>query len=196
MQYDLGALGPVDQAGPWEMQSTCSPTAKPGVVAFAAWVTSQLGGKTINIVRPCEVGGRSEHKEGRAWDWGVRADSEADAAKAKALLDWLTLPDAQGVPAGNARRAGILYIIWDRQIWNVRDQAWKPYSGASAHTDHVHFSFTWPGARAETTFYKWLGLARPTVAGGLSGLGMAATAAIGFGVGFQLFSGAVRRWGR
>jgi hypothetical protein len=39
----------------------------------------------------------------------------------------------------NADRLGVLYVIWNRQIW-FPATGWKSYRGASAHTDHVHVS--------------------------------------------------------
>lgn len=41
----------------------------------------------------------------------------------------------------------ITYVIWNRRIWSVRRSAegWRPYVGASPHTDHVHISFSAAG---------------------------------------------------
>lgn len=42
----------------------------------------------------------------------------------------------------NASRLGVTYIIWNRRIWDSRNQrGWEPYRGSSPHTDHVHISF-------------------------------------------------------
>jgi hypothetical protein len=37
----------------------------------------------------------------------------------------------------------IKYVIWNRHIWSVarKGEGWRPYSGLSPHTDHVHISF-------------------------------------------------------
>lgn len=86
----------------------------------------------------------------------VDADDAADAARVELVLSWLFAADEDGEPHAMLRRAGIDYIIWDRQIWNARDRVWSAYTGASPHTDHVHFSFGWPGARAETSLYQFL----------------------------------------
>ena len=32
------------------------------------------------------------------------------------------------------------------------DKGWQAYTGASPHTDHVHFSLSWDGARAMTSW--------------------------------------------
>jgi hypothetical protein len=98
----------------------------------------------------------------------VDVHSPVDVAAVETLFSWLMAPDAAGTPHAMLRRAGLDYLIWDRQIWNARDRVWIPYDGydeagdcpsppcRNAHRDHVHFSFSWPGARAETSFYDWL----------------------------------------
>ena len=65
------------------------------------------------IVRACDEGGTSEHKEGRAWDWMLDVHNPQDAAVASAVLQFLLAPGPHGEPAWNARRLGIMYIIWD-----------------------------------------------------------------------------------
>jgi hypothetical protein len=65
-------------------QSTCSPTAKPGVVRFSQAVMKAYPGTgTFGIVRACSAGGKSEHKEGRAWDWKVNAGVAGQRAAAR-----------------------------------------------------------------------------------------------------------------
>ena len=60
----------------YQPQTTCSPTAKPGVANFAARLLAAYPStRSLGIVRACSVGGRSEHKEGRAFDWGVSANT-------------------------------------------------------------------------------------------------------------------------
>ncbi len=43
----------------------------------------------------------------------------------------------------HAGRLRVTYIIRDRQIWSRArsSEGWRPYSGTSPHTDHVHVSF-------------------------------------------------------
>lgn len=43
----------------------------------------------------------------------------------------------------NAKALGITEVIWNRKIWTTRraKEGWRPYSGPSDHTDHVHLSF-------------------------------------------------------
>ena len=140
----------------YQAQMTCSPIAKPGVTDFSrrllrAFPTT----RSLGIVRACSAGGRSEHKEGRAFDWGVTVRSAADRKRVAAVMTWLLKTDRFGNRYAMARRLGIQYMIWNRRIWGsyAADSGWRRYRGASPHTDHVHFSFTWAGARARTSFW-------------------------------------------
>lgn len=142
--------GEPESFAPVELQSVCDRTEKPGTAAFRKFVLAHQGGKDLGILRECSVGRAvSEHKEGRAWDWGMSASSASDSARVEQLLDWLFAADA-----ALFRRAGLQYIIWNKKIWSTTSRAWRDYSGPNAHTDHVHFSFSWPGANGETSLYK------------------------------------------
>jgi len=143
-------------------QDSCDPTAKPGVVAFRALMLATYGrGRDGGIVQSCTVPGVSEHKEGRAWDWMLDSNNPRDRAVAQAALGWLLKAGPHGDPAWNARRLGIMYIIWDRHIWGAyrQGEGWRPYVGVSAHTDHIHFSFGWNGAMERTSW--WTGRVAP-----------------------------------
>ncbi|MDQ1727234.1 MAG: hypothetical protein QOK14_1279 [Frankiaceae bacterium] len=147
----------IEPFAPYQPQEICYPAAQPGVVAFRDLVlrTYPRTGSD-GILLQCSAPGRSEHKDGRAWDWLVRADVPQERADAQALLSWLLKPDAAGYPAANARRLGIMYIIWDRKMWRAYapERGWQPYTGVDAHRGHVHFSFGWAGALAQTSFYS------------------------------------------
>lgn len=174
----------------YEGQSKCDPTAKPGVLAFqrmvlTAYPWTGYGG----ISRACTVGGRSEHKEGRAWDWGVNVGVTSQRAAAESLIDWLTTEDRYGNEAAMARRVGVMYMIWNRRIWfpwggwqtycvQKRRGCVDPDDGdlRHPHTDHVHFSFTWDGANKRSTYWNkdrslLAGAAAPLGASGLWALG-------------------------
>jgi hypothetical protein len=139
-------------------QTTCSATAKPGVTAFSqlilkTYTCTSSGG----IVRGCSVGGTSEHKEGRAWDWMVTPSNPASTA----LLNWLLATDASGNKHAMARRLGIMYMIFNKKMWRAYkpSSGWLPYTGSNPHTDHVHFSFSWNGANKKTSFWTTTGTA-------------------------------------
>jgi hypothetical protein len=142
----------------------CDPTAKPGVVAFRSLVMTSLGGGDFGIVRACTVGNPSDHWAGAAWDWKLDATNPSDAALAEALFTWLFATDGDGNANAMLRRAGITFLIWNRQSWSTKTgRVWGPYTGPIPHTDHVHISFGWPGALAQTSLYTALGVAPGTL---------------------------------
>ncbi|MCK5799980.1 MAG: hypothetical protein KAI47_22475, partial [Deltaproteobacteria bacterium] len=144
---------PVDSLASYDPQTTCDPVAKPGVIAFRDLVlaTYPCTGDS-GIERACSVGGTSEHKEGRAWDWKVTVGNPA----ADDFLDWLLATDAQGHKYAMLRRLGVMYMVWNKRIWGAYrpNDGWRTYTGASPHTDHVHFSFSWDGAKKKTSFWS------------------------------------------
>jgi hypothetical protein len=145
----------VEPYAPRTPQRHCDPTAQAGVERFrelvlATYPDSGDGG----ITRACAIGGRSDHKEGRAWDWMLDARDPADAAAAQEVLDWLLAADEAGRPHAMARRLGITYLIWDGRIWSSSQPgAWRGYRGPHPHDDHVHVSFGHAGAAGETSFF-------------------------------------------
>jgi hypothetical protein len=161
-----GLLGspssPVDPYAPQETNhpGECDPVAKPGVLAFRAWALGKWGerpGSPQNIVRAC-TSGKSEHEQGRAWDLMTLGLEHGQG-----IVDAL-LATEDGEPHALARRAGIMYIIWNKQIWRAYPYAgapsgsWGAYTGGeSAHTDHLHISFSKAGAAGETSLYGMIG---------------------------------------
>jgi hypothetical protein len=141
----------------YEAQSTCDPTEKPGTVALRNLLLSRYANtKSLGISRGCDVGGQSEHKEGRAFDWGASATNASQVASVNDFLTALFATDSAGHKFALARRMGVMYVIWNHQIWGAyeADAGWRPYDGANPHTDHVHISLSWAGARAETSFWS------------------------------------------
>lgn len=160
-------FGPAIDNLSYEGQEKCSPSPKPGVLAFQRMVLDSFGGGVGSISRACNVGGTSEHKEGRAWDWTNSAASPTDRRRVENFLEWLLKEDKYGNEAAMARRLGIMYVIWNKRIWGSWG-GWDTYcvmkKGAcrdpedktvlSPHTDHVHISFTWAGAKKQTTWWN------------------------------------------
>lgn len=146
----------IEPLAPYVGQSTCDPTIKPGTAALrtlvhAAYpITGDLG-----ITRDCAIGGTSEHKEGRAWDWAVNAYSAQQDAAAKDMFAWLFATDGSGHTYAMARRLGIMYMIYNQHIWSASnaDAGWRPYTGPNPHVDHVHISLSWPGALKTTSYW-------------------------------------------
>jgi hypothetical protein len=149
-----------DPFADYHPQNSCSTAAQPGTAALRSLMLGTYGvGRDGGIMRGCSIGDTSEHKEGRAWDWMLSVNDPVESQHAYAVTRWLADPDASGELAGNARRLGIMYMIWNRTIWSADDAAagWQPYDGPNPHTDHVHFSLSWDGAMGRTSW--WTGTA-------------------------------------
>ena len=147
----------VEVFSPYLPQVSCDPVVKPGVKAFAALALATWGrGHTASLARPCGVGGESEHKEGRAWDWGLDLANFTDVVAGARAVSWLLANDAL-----NARRVGVMYVIWNKRIWSTyrRAEGWRPYTGGDPHTSHIHISFSWAGAMKRTSW--WTGKVAP-----------------------------------
>jgi hypothetical protein len=148
----------VEDTPAYQPQTFCDPRDKKGVVAFGRLLTTTYPDTTVvDISRGCtSESGTSEHKDGRALDWGVSYKNPAQVKEVQAVFGWLFAKDASGTPNAMLRRLGIMYIIWNKKIWGSWSQSWQDYScsGVTAcHQDHVHFSFDWAGALGKTSFW-------------------------------------------
>lgn len=84
--------------------------------------------------------------EVRAWD--MDSDLRSPGVTAQQLVDHIrSLPGVSAV---------LRYIIFDRKIYRASN-GWKPdpYFGASAHTEHVHFSGAWSQAADNNTTFDY-----------------------------------------
>lgn len=155
---------PLEDYAPYEPQTACSPSAKPGTVALRTWTVRRFGGGRGAISRPCSSS-TSEHHEGRAFDWSVDVRRRADRNRVHRFLVALFGPDAHGNPHALARRMGIMYVIWDDRIWST-DSGFRsrPYLSSSCtsvrrcsptlrHRNHVHVSITRAAARGLCSWY-------------------------------------------
>jgi hypothetical protein len=141
----------------YDPQRTCDPTARPGVVDFRDLLNRTYGPHASGIGRPCGSG-TSEHYDGRALDYMLDVNNPADRAVANDLLAWVLDTDQYGNNHARARRLGIMYIIWNRQTWGAwSPAAWQPRgcngTPSDCHTNHIHFSFGWPGAQRQTSWW-------------------------------------------
>jgi peptidoglycan hydrolase-like protein with peptidoglycan-binding domain len=148
-------LGVAEGFTPYLPQVSCDPVAKPGTLALRSLLMATYGGRDLGITRGCEIGALSEHKEGRAWDWGLSAAVPAEKALAQQFLGWLTAPGPNGMAAANARRLGVMYVIWNGKIWSAyrASEGWRSYSGGEAHAGHIHISLAWNGAMERTSWW-------------------------------------------
>ena len=149
----------VEGFSPYLPQVSCDPVAKPGTLAVRSMLLATYGGRDLGITRGCDVGATSEHKEGRAWDWGLNASVPAEKAVADQFLSWLLAPGPNDMAAYNARRLGVMYVIFNGRIWSSyrAGDGWRAYSGGESHADHIHISLSWSGAAKRTSW--WTGKA-------------------------------------
>jgi len=157
----------------------CDPTNsydKPGPIALRNLLNATYGSIPAGVTRACD-GSTSEHHEGRALDWMADFANADQRAKALAVIDWMRATDAAGNTNAVARRLGVEYWIYNKQMygsWNSFNPT--PYScggdPTSCHVNHIHFSFTWAGAYKQTSF--WRGSTLPTVPSGGSSFSVSA----------------------
>jgi Putative peptidoglycan binding domain len=147
----------VEDLAPSQMQVSCDPVVQRGVRKLRHLALSTYGkGYDAGVVRSCVSGGDSEHKEGRAWDWGLSVSDASQRAAAGDFLAWLTANSGR-----QARRLGVMYVIYNRRIWSTYriEDGWRAYTGSDPHTSHIHISLSWAGARGRTSF--WTGRVSP-----------------------------------
>lgn len=155
---------PVEAYAPYQPQTKCMKKVRPGVRLLADHLVLRGGGRG-GIFRPCKVGGTSEHKEARAFDWMLDATRKRDRRIARAFLDDIFATDAEGNTHALARRMGIMYVIWNDRSWSsyrgFRPQKYlsssckrvKKCSKTLRHRDHVHISLTRRAAKGRLSWY-------------------------------------------
>ena len=162
----------IEVLSPYLEQDSCNPVPTPGAVKLGDLLRATYPGTSYGIARGCGSDGiASEHYEGRAVDWFTSVRDPAGAARATTVLNWLLGTDAAGRRYANARRLGVMYLIWNNRIWGSYRAAegWRPYSTCAAHPekaydttchrDHIHISLSWAGAAGRTSF--WTGSVAP-----------------------------------
>ncbi len=130
----------------YQPAAVCTTGPQSGARAVMAWWLANFGGSgAVNSgIYNCRTvaGGAtlSLHGEGRAADLGVRPH---DAAYGH---------DVAGLLHAHSHELGIQCVIWSRRIWSGSQPhvGFRPYSGQSAHVDHLHVELTWAAARTLT----------------------------------------------
>ncbi|MGH8866564.1 MAG: hypothetical protein ACRDYU_01050 [Actinomycetes bacterium] len=151
----------------YQPQTRCSPSAKAGTVFLANWLQRRYGGSgSLGISRPCGSGGASEHKEGRAFDWGLDATRDRDRGYARAFRHYLFNEGRSGLNHARARRMGVMYLIWNDRIYSssyrYRSRPYTHYVCSSIrgcsktlrHRDHMHISLTRGGGAGNTLWFR------------------------------------------
>lgn len=150
----------VEPAPAYVPQDSCDYTVKPGTAALARLLQATYPDTgSAGMLNTCAAeGSTSEHAEGRAFDWRASVANPRQAAEVDAVLRWLAAPGPDGKPAAMAHRLGVMYVIWNKQLWTgwSATPGWRPYACSditSCHQDHVHLSLTWAGAQQRTSFW-------------------------------------------
>ncbi|MDO9377251.1 MAG: peptidoglycan-binding domain-containing protein [Nocardioidaceae bacterium] len=139
----------LDAAATYQPQVSCSPVALPGTKKLRDLALRTYGvGRDGGTTRACSIGGLSEHKEGRSWDYMLNVKNPTEKKTAGQFIDFLTAGGGL-----QARRLGVMYVIYNKKIWSSYRTGWRDYRGAQDHTDHVHVSLSWAGARGLTSFW-------------------------------------------
>src|SRR5436305_4170716 len=75
----------------YQPQTFCDPVDKPGAVALGALLTATYHDTSVvDISRSCSSEtGTSEHKDGRALDWGAYYKNTQQVAEVHAVFAWL-----------------------------------------------------------------------------------------------------------
>lgn len=155
----------IEDYADWQPQTRCAPKAKPGTKVLGRWIVNREGGAFGGISRACKVGGTSEHKEGRAFDWTLDATKKRDRQRAASFLKAVRATDKAGNTDAKARRMGVMYIIWNDHMYSAWDEfAAEPYLSSSCktkkkcsktlrHRDHMHISLSRRGGKGLTSWY-------------------------------------------
>jgi hypothetical protein len=162
----LAASYPLEDFAPYQPATRCVKKAQPGTVMFGRFVVQRFGGGFGPIHRRCG-GSRSEHTEGRAFDWTNDAATKAGRARVARFLRAVLHDGPSGEHAVAARRMGIMYIIWYDRMYAAWDRfrprfylsssctSLKRCSKTLRHRDHVHISLTRQAAQRQTSWYLY-----------------------------------------
>src|SRR6478672_8066888 len=156
----------IERPAAYVPSNDCDQVAKPGTVRLGDLLKATYG-SYYNSVSTCAPGpgSTSEHFDGRAIDYFLNVRDATQSAQASAFLSWLTAPDAAGNAFANARRLGVMYVIWNDKIWATyrASEGWRPYSNCAStpasssdtncHRNHIHISMSWEGAMGRTSYW-------------------------------------------
>jgi hypothetical protein len=146
-------------------QISCQPGYRTGTLALARLLVTTYPSTSYGGAYDCGMdGNRSEHYDGRAVDWMNSVRNPVQAAQAAAVIKFLLATDKYGNQFANARRMGIMYIIWNNKMWGSWDGAWSDYNNcaktpstaldSACHRNHMHISLSWNGAKGRTSFWS------------------------------------------
>lgn len=148
--------------------NSCTVKTRPGTAKLGQLLVATYPGTSFGGARTCGATPDSEHHDGRAVDWMNNVRKSKEKKQGKAVVDWLLASDEQGNRYANARRLGVMYVIWDNKIWGAYrpSDGWREYNGclakskqkksldAACHRNHMHISLSWAGAMGRTSYWS------------------------------------------
>ncbi|GEO29373.1 peptidoglycan-binding domain-containing protein [Terrabacter aerolatus] len=156
----------IEGLSPYVPPTGCDLRARTGSVKLAKLIQATYA-NTYGLSRSCTSATTpsSEHFDGRAVDTFFNVRNATERAEANAVLSWLLSTDKAGNQYANARRLGVMYIIWNNKMWSSyrSGEGWRPYStcattpsaayDTACHRNHIHISLSWEGANGRTSFW-------------------------------------------
>ena len=147
----------VDDYSEYWGQRTCRDKPQEGTLGVVQILRDTFPEQArFSLMRGCNVGPTSEHKDGRAIDWMVSVRNDDDRDAAEDFIEYLTAKDVDGKKHAHLRRLGVMYIIWNKKILRSYDikEGWQRYEGPNNHTSHMHISLSPAGADKRTSFWN------------------------------------------
>jgi len=156
----------IEGLSPYVAPTGCDLRTRTGSAKLAKLIQATYA-NTYGLSRSCTSATTpsSEHFDGRAIDTFFNVRNATERAEASAVLTWLLAYDSAGNRYANARRLGVMYIIWNDKMWSSYRSAegWRPYStcadtpssayDTACHRNHIHLSLSWEGANGRTSFW-------------------------------------------
>jgi hypothetical protein len=162
-----GLPSAIEGLSPYVPPTGCDLRTRAGSAKLATLIQATYG-NTYGLSRTCTSATTpsSEHFDGRAIDTFFNVRNATERAEAGAVLTWLLANDKAGNSYANARRLGVMYIIWNNKMWSSyrSSEGWRPYStcadtpsstyDTACHRNHIHLSLSWEGAMGRTSFWS------------------------------------------
>ncbi len=163
LKAPAGLLSPIEPLAPYVPQVACQPGYRAGTLALGRLLVATYPNTSFGGPRDCGAS-RSEHYDSRALDWMNSVRNPVQGMQAYMVVKFLLATDRWGNTTANARRMGLMYMIWNNKIWGSWNNKWEEYNGCfstpqpaydtACHRDHMHFSLSWNGAIGRTSFWS------------------------------------------
>ncbi|HST47913.1 peptidoglycan-binding domain-containing protein [Jatrophihabitans sp.] len=163
LKAPAGLLSPIEPLAPYVEQIACQPGYRAGTLALGRMLVATYPNTSFGGPRDCGAD-PSEHYDSRALDWMNSVRNPVQGMQAYMVVKFLLATDRWGNTFANARRMGLMYMIWNNKIWGSWSGKWEEYHGCfstpqpaydtACHRDHMHFSLSWNGAIGRTSFWS------------------------------------------